>query len=68
LLALLDRRVQRVHVAACFTWCGADFCDPKVMRKADLQHFLFAAGFDPVIFLPQPEPWFPFQVVATRPG
>ena len=40
----------------------------KVLRKAELQRFLLSEGFDPVTFIPKPEPWFPVQVIATRPG
>ena len=39
----------------------------KVLRKAELERFLLNAGFDPVTFLPKPEPWLPVQVIATRP-
>lgn len=39
----------------------------KVLRKAELQRVLVSEGFDPVIFLPQPEPWMPVQLTATRP-
>jgi glycine/sarcosine N-methyltransferase len=39
----------------------------KVLRKAELQRMLLSEGFDPVIFLPQPEPWMDVQLVATRP-
>ena len=40
----------------------------KVLRKAELARVLAGTGFDPVTFLPQPEPWMAVQVVATRPA
>ena len=39
----------------------------KVLRKAELQCVLVSEGFNPVIFLPQPEPWMDIQLTATRP-
>ena len=39
----------------------------KVLRKAELERVLVSEGFDPVTFLPQPEPWMNVQVVAMRP-
>jgi ubiquinone/menaquinone biosynthesis C-methylase UbiE len=39
----------------------------KVLRKAELERFLLSEGFDPVTFLPKPEPWMEVQVIATRP-
>ena len=39
----------------------------KVLRKAELQRMLASEGFDPVTFLPQPEPWMDVQLVAARP-
>ncbi len=41
-------------------------CRKKVLRKAELQRVLESAGFSQVTFLPQPAPWFPFEVVASR--
>lgn len=43
-------------------------CRKKVLRKAELTRVLREAGFDPVTILPQPAPWFPFEVVAARPA
>jgi hypothetical protein len=37
----------------------------RALRKAELQRFLIAAGFKQVVFLPQPTPWHPYEVVAT---
>jgi hypothetical protein len=39
----------------------------KVLRKTELERVLVGEGFDPVTFLPQPEPWMNVQVVASRP-
>jgi SAM-dependent methyltransferase len=39
----------------------------KVLRKTELERVLVSEGFDPVTFLPQPEPWMNVQIVATRP-
>jgi hypothetical protein len=38
----------------------------KVLRKAELERFLLSEGFDPVTFLPKPEPWMEVKVIATR--
>ena len=40
----------------------------KVLRKTDLLNFLQSEGFDPVTFIPKPEPWMDLQVIAIRPG
>jgi glycine/sarcosine N-methyltransferase len=39
----------------------------KVLRKVELERFLLNEGFDPVTFLPKPEPWLPVQIIAARP-
>jgi len=39
----------------------------KVLRKAEIQRVLVSEGFDPVSFLPKPEPWMNVQIIATRP-
>ena len=39
----------------------------RVLRKAEIQRVLVSEGFDPVTFLPQPEPWMNVQITATRP-
>ena len=39
----------------------------KVLRKAEIQRVLVSEGFDPVTFLPQPEPWMNVRLIATRP-
>ena len=39
----------------------------KVLRKAELQRVLASEGFDPVAFLPKPEPWMEVEMIATRP-
>jgi len=38
-----------------------------VLRKAEIQRVLVSEGFDPVTFLPKPEPWMNVQIIATRP-
>jgi glycine/sarcosine N-methyltransferase len=38
----------------------------KVLRKTELERFLLSEGFDPVAFLPKPQPWMEVKVVATR--
>ena len=37
----------------------------RALRKADLKHFLIAAGFREVKFLPQSTLWHPYEVVAS---
>jgi len=39
----------------------------KILRKAELQRILLSEGFNPVTFLPKPEPWMNVQLIATRP-
>ena len=39
----------------------------RVLRKAEIQRVLVSEGFDPVTFLPKPEPWMNVQIIATRP-
>ena len=39
----------------------------RVLRKDVLKRLLQAAGFDPIVFLPQSAPWMPVEVVAHRP-
>ena len=41
-------------------------CRIRVLRKADLQEFLRMAGFSEIEFLPQPNPWHPYGVVASK--
>lgn len=63
------REDERLDPSDHFRWVTETIgCRKKVMRKAELQSLLLSAGFDPVTFLPQPEPWMPVQVIATRPG
>jgi len=40
----------------------------RVLRKAEIQRVLVSEGFDPVTFLPQPEPWMNVRLIAARPG
>ena len=37
----------------------------RALRKAELKHFLVAAGFSEITFLPQSAPWKPYEVVAS---
>ena len=46
--------------------CKAMQARKKVLRKAELERMLVSEGFDPVTFLPQPEPWMDVQLVAVR--
>ena len=39
----------------------------RVLRKAELERLLRLVGFEAVTFLPQPAPWVPFEVVASKP-
>ena len=43
-------------------------CRKLVLRKDILKRLLQAAGFEPVVFLPQAAPWVPFEVIARKPG
>jgi ubiquinone/menaquinone biosynthesis C-methylase UbiE len=62
------REDERLDPSDHFRWVTETIgCRKRVMRKADLQRLLLAAGFTQVTFLPQPAPWFPFEVVASRP-
>ena len=38
----------------------------RALRKAELEQFLRGAGFQEVEFLPQPSPWHPHEVVASK--
>ena len=50
-----------------YRWETSAFCYPRrVLRKGDLERFLRAAGFRQVTFLPQPSPWAPYEVVASK--
>lgn len=40
----------------------------RALRKAELERFLRAAGFRRIEFLPQPTPWHPYEVVASKAG
>ena len=40
----------------------------RALRKAELEQFLRVAGFRQVEFLPQPGPWRPYEVVASKGG
>jgi glycine/sarcosine N-methyltransferase len=42
-------------------------CRKNVLRKTKIQALLLEAGFNPVTFLPQPEPWMNVRIVASRP-
>jgi ubiquinone/menaquinone biosynthesis C-methylase UbiE len=37
----------------------------RALRKAKLKQFLMATGFREIVFLSQPTPWHPYEVVAT---
>jgi hypothetical protein len=38
----------------------------NVLRKVELEDLLIKAGFDLVVVLPKPAPWFTVQVIAIR--
>jgi SAM-dependent methyltransferase len=62
------REDERLDPANHFRWMTETIgVRKRVMRKAELRQLLRQEGFEPVIFLPQPEPWYDVQVVAERP-
>lgn len=38
----------------------------RALRKVELERFLMVAGFGQIAFLPQPSPWHPYEVVASK--
>ena len=41
-------------------------CRIRLLRKAELERYLTDAGFTSIEFLPHPNPWAPYEVIATR--
>jgi SAM-dependent methyltransferase len=61
------RENERLDPSDHFRWVTETIgVRKKVLRKAEFERVLLDEGFDPVTFLPKPEPWMDVQVVATR--
>ena len=67
-LNVFMREDERKDSSDHFRWVTETIgCRKNVMRKAELRDLFLGEGFDPFVILPQSAPWFPVQVVATRP-